>query len=52
VLEDHPDALAEAPQAVGIQRGDVLAIDPDAPARGFLQARLIRRSRVLLPAPE
>ncbi len=38
VLEDHPDALAEAPQAVGIQRGDVLAIDPDAPARGFLQA--------------
>ena len=50
VLEDHPDALAETPQAVGIQRGDVLAIDQDATAGGSSR-RLIRRNSVLLPAP-
>jgi len=38
VLKDHPDALAEAPQAVGIQRGDVLAVDQDASAGGLLEA--------------
>ncbi len=38
MLEDHPDALAEAPQAVGIERGDIFAVDQDAPAGGFLEA--------------
>jgi len=38
VLEDHPDALAEAPQAVGIQRGDIFTVDQDAPAGGLLEA--------------
>ena len=38
VLEDHPDLAAEAAQTVGIQRGDVFAIDLDAAAAGFFQA--------------
>ena len=38
VLEDHSDALAELPQAVGIQRGDVFAVDQDASAAGFFEA--------------
>ncbi|MCY1442322.1 hypothetical protein D9M71_586870 [compost metagenome] len=38
VLEDHADALAEATQAVGVEGGDVFAIDDDAPATGLFQA--------------
>ncbi len=38
VLEDHPDLLAEAAQALGIEGGDVDAVDLDAPAGGLLQA--------------
>lgn len=51
MLEDHPDALAETAQAFGVEGGDVFALDQDAAAAGLL-GRLIRRSRVLLPAPE
>ncbi|MCY1444898.1 hypothetical protein D9M71_613880 [compost metagenome] len=38
VLEDHPDLLAEAAQLVGIERGDVLAIDDDLAARRLFEA--------------
>ena len=38
VLEDHPDLLAEAAQASGVEGGDVDAVDLDASAGGFLQA--------------
>ncbi len=38
MLKDHPDALAETPQAIGIQCGDVLAVDQDASAGGLLEA--------------
>ena len=37
MLEDHPDALAEAPQTIGVQGGHVFAIDQDAPAGRFLE---------------
>ncbi|MDT4852037.1 hypothetical protein FQZ97_862540 [compost metagenome] len=37
VLEDHPDPLAETPQARRVQCGDVFAIDLDASAGGLLQ---------------
>ncbi len=37
VLEDHPHALAKAPQAFGIQRGDIFAVDQDATAGRFFQ---------------
>ena len=46
VLKDHPDALAEAPQAVGIQRGDVSPLTRMRPPEGSSR-RLIRRSSVL-----
>ncbi|MCY1173185.1 hypothetical protein D9M73_133390 [compost metagenome] len=36
VLEDHPDLLAEAPQVVGVERGDIFTVNDDlASARGF-----------------
>lgn len=38
VLEDHPDLLAQATQAVGIQGGDFFTVDRDLPAAGFFQA--------------
>ena len=38
MLKDHPDALAEAPQAIGVQGGHVFAVDLDASAGGFFQA--------------
>jgi len=38
VLEDHPDLLAETAQTVGIQGGDVFAVDIDAPAGRLFQA--------------
>jgi hypothetical protein len=38
VLENHPDLLTEAPQAIGIQRRDLFAIDDDLAATGVLQA--------------
>ncbi|MCY1417818.1 hypothetical protein D9M71_333600 [compost metagenome] len=38
VLEDHSDALAEAAQAVGVEGGDVFAVDDDAPAAGLFEA--------------
>ncbi|MNF87767.1 hypothetical protein D3C84_702430 [compost metagenome] len=38
VLENHPDLLAEAAQAAGVQGGDFLAVDDDLAARGIFQA--------------
>jgi len=38
VLEDHADALAETPQAVGVQRGDIFTVDQNAPAGRLFQA--------------
>jgi len=49
VLENHPDALAEAPQAVGLERGDIFAVDQDAPAGGFLEAVDQTQQRALAP---
>jgi hypothetical protein len=37
VLEDHPDLLAKAPQAVGVQRSDFFAIHLDLAATGLFQ---------------
>ncbi|MNZ44195.1 hypothetical protein D3C78_618230 [compost metagenome] len=37
VLEDHPDLLAEAAQLVGVEGGNVFAVDDDLPARGLFQ---------------
>lgn len=38
VLEDHPDLLAKAPQAIGVECGDFLTVDHDLAAGGFFQA--------------
>ncbi|MCY1174047.1 hypothetical protein D9M73_142330 [compost metagenome] len=38
VLEDHPDLLAETAQVIGVEGGDVFAIDNDFAAAGRLQA--------------
>jgi hypothetical protein len=38
VLEDHPDLLTEAPQAVGVERGDFFAVDEYLAATGLFQA--------------
>lgn len=37
VLENHPDLLAEASQAAGVERSDFFAVDEDLAASGILQ---------------
>lgn len=51
VLENHPDLLTETAQLARVERGNVFAVDDDLAPEGSSR-RLIRRSMVLLPAPE
>jgi hypothetical protein len=38
VLENHPDLLAEAAQAIGVERRDLFTVDEDLAAAGVFQA--------------